>query len=185
MKINFGSPFKGTLPKLSRSLLPEGFGVNADNCKLFSGEIRAYGGTSLIKSPNPGAAPPNEILSIYLYDDAYWLNWIEHVRAAPGPIADDTRKRLYWMGDGLIRRRGISTRSPTLGTRRARSQMDPTNSVSQPQPLFPPSSKPLQEARPSLRIAPTSTRMFQPGGKNRLLRLLRLLPISRSIRPSR
>ena len=115
MKINFGSPFKGTLPKLSRSLLPEGFAVNADNCKLFSGEIRAYGGTSLIKSPNPGAAPLNEILSIYLYDDAYWLNWIEHVRAAPGPIADDTRKRLYWMGDGAYPKKGDFDTITNLG----------------------------------------------------------------------
>ena len=106
MKFNFGSPFKGTLPKSSRSLLPPGYAVNADNCNLHSGEIRAFGGTSLIKVLNPGATAPDEVLTIFLYDGAYWLNWTKEINVVKGPIQDDTRKRLYWTGDAAYPEKG-------------------------------------------------------------------------------
>lgn len=87
---------KGVIPRRSNRLLPPGFAVNAVNCNLRSGEIRPFNGPSVVRTPSKGAA----VLSIYLFESVYWLNWLTDVDLALSPVIGDIYNRFYWTGDG-------------------------------------------------------------------------------------
>ncbi len=102
MKETFGKPFKGIAPRLAPKLLPPGFGQEAQDAKLFSGDLEAFAARSFIRNLSPGGV----VKTLYLYEGVYWLNWAEVVRVAPPPIANDARKRLFWTGEGDYPRKG-------------------------------------------------------------------------------
>lgn len=88
--------FKGTAPKLSPRLLPDGVATVAENCKTDKGTLRPVNGSTTVNTPSKAGTKK----TIYLYNSLYWLHWLEEVDVVRGPIAGDTTGRLYWTGEG-------------------------------------------------------------------------------------
>lgn len=94
MKLSINK-FSGTAPRLSSRLLPPGAAGKAENCLLTSGEIRPYQESSLIVTPFYGDATK----TFMRYEDSgtdYWFNWNTVVEVARGPVALDTKNRIFW-----------------------------------------------------------------------------------------
>lgn len=89
--------FKGTTPKLSQRLLPDHVGTVATNCRTDKGTLRPMQGMTTVNTPSKAGTKK----TIYLYNDLYWLHWLEDVDVVRGPIAGDTTGRLYWTGEGV------------------------------------------------------------------------------------
>lgn len=95
--------FRGTVPRLARRLLQPNQAQSAKNGRLFSGELRAFGGLTTVNTPTKVGTK----LSIYRWGavpgnaaSGYWFHWTSDVNVARGPIAGDTLERTYWTGDG-------------------------------------------------------------------------------------
>jgi len=95
--------FDGVIPRTSPTMLAVTQAQEANNVKLYSGEIRPWAGQELIYQPNAGA-----IQTIYkLYDGnsgSAWLTWTNVVDVAPGPLADVDENRIYYTGDTTPRK---------------------------------------------------------------------------------
>lgn len=98
MKIEF-RPSGGIAPKVSARLLAETQAVTALNCKLTSGELRAW------REPLTVGAVAGEATTqgMYLFDRATsnWFAWPADVDVAKAPLAADSLKRTYYTGDGI------------------------------------------------------------------------------------
>ena len=85
--------FKGEIPKVHETLLPEGYASYAEGTRLDNGTL----------SPTrKGAAQHtfgSAVQTIYRHNGA-WIGWDAVVNAVPGPVAAD---RLYITGDGAPR----------------------------------------------------------------------------------
>jgi len=86
--------FKGLIPKMEAKLLAEDYGIVAENCDLFAGNLR------------PIRAPKQE--EVILSADArtifphgeQWFSWDTDVDVMHTPIASDQYNRIYYTGDG-------------------------------------------------------------------------------------
>lgn len=87
--------FGGITPRLSDRLLPANFATDADNCKLWSGEIRPFKDTKEV----PSTLKPGLIKSLY-YLNGFWLSWEVDVDVVRGSIPGDSTGRIYYTGDG-------------------------------------------------------------------------------------
>lgn len=97
--------FRGIAPKISEELLPEAVAQIANNCKLYSGELKPY--------PEPVVAGntlnTDTVQTIYpLYDpevgpeDHVWLSWDTEVNVATPSFSDNAdEQRFYYTGDGV------------------------------------------------------------------------------------
>jgi hypothetical protein len=93
--------FGGIRPKLSAYLLGDNEAQVADNCKLFSGELRSWRRPTVIATPTKaGTGTVKTIFKLLYLGVAYWLNWTKDVNVQPGPVAADVLQRLYYTGDG-------------------------------------------------------------------------------------
>lgn len=80
--------FSGMKPALALHLLEQGQAEKAVNCLLESGEIRPLGGPGFVDYV------PGKAATIFRYCDE-WLIWPERVTLREGPIAGDSKKRIY------------------------------------------------------------------------------------------
>ena len=94
------SAFKGLLPSVAETLLPDGAAQVAVDCDLSGGSLRPYKANSLQASP----ATANEVKSIHYYTDKngarFWLFFENLVNVERGHISNDTTSRIYYTGDG-------------------------------------------------------------------------------------
>lgn len=88
--------FDGIAPKVAAKLLPPTYAQIANNCKPWSGNLRPWREPSTVNTPSKAG----DILAIYYYANTYWLHWTTDVDVVKGPIAGDTKKRIYYTGDG-------------------------------------------------------------------------------------
>lgn len=87
--------FAGQRPRSSSRLLAHEQAREAVNCKLWSGELRPFGGMSMVRELT-GDAP----LSIHRLGGRFWLDFDKDVDAVRGPIAGDIHERTYFTGLG-------------------------------------------------------------------------------------
>lgn len=93
--------FSGMRPKIGARLLRESEAQQATNCKLFGGELEAWGRPSVVTTPTKAAA--GTVRSIFRMNDGtddFWLNWLTDVDCARGAVAGDESQRIYFTGDG-------------------------------------------------------------------------------------
>jgi hypothetical protein len=88
-------PFKGELPRLDPSLLPEGYAQTATNCKLVRGILQS------LKAPATVLATQSGIKALRKYDSTKWLCWTNPVSVVSGIIPGDSDQRIFWTGDGV------------------------------------------------------------------------------------
>lgn len=95
--------FDGVVPRLSATALRDNQAQQADNVKLYNGELRYWRGARLEHTPAISTGR-----SIYKHVNAAgtsrWLVWATDVDVVPGPSADLTDIRLYYTGDGTPRK---------------------------------------------------------------------------------
>jgi hypothetical protein len=82
--------FRGTMPRVTPTLLPPNYAQVAHNARLEDGSL------SPIREPKPIHTFTADMRSIYLFGDT-WLGWDAEVKAAPGPV---DASRLYITGHG-------------------------------------------------------------------------------------
>jgi hypothetical protein len=93
--------FDGLLPKLSSTLLGDGFAQVASNVKLYSKELRSWKGPSAVHQLPPPATSYKTIYRLFnAAANSVWLAWETDVDVAPSPVADTTESRIYYTGDG-------------------------------------------------------------------------------------
>lgn len=92
--------FKGTAPKMSARLLPEGSATTAINCRLDSGDLAPIRALGLATGSSEVGGTQN---SLYKYDTVdgvvQWLRWDEDVDVVRSPVAGNTSNRVYFTGD--------------------------------------------------------------------------------------
>lgn len=89
--------FSGSIPRTGSRLLPDNHAQFAQNAKITSGELRAWGKPLTIFTPLKANAISMYRLPFGGID--YWLTWTTDVNALPGPIAGDAMARTYYTGD--------------------------------------------------------------------------------------
>lgn len=107
MKLVIGA-FKGELPILDPSLLPEQNAQTARNLYLRRGTLKAEKGTdprAITTVINPR--------TLWRYPNGnggagYWLTWQDVVHVVKSPLAADDWDRVYWTGEGIPRVSGIT-----------------------------------------------------------------------------
>lgn len=95
--------FGGIAPRISERLLPPSGATIAENCKLWSGEIRPFRSPK----PNPAALKSGLIQTIYNLD-GFWLSWNGDVDVVRGFIPGDVSGRIYFTGDGKPKTTNVS-----------------------------------------------------------------------------
>lgn len=86
--------FNGTAPKISARKLAPTFAQEADNCDLFSGELRSINSPSSVGTASKGATAK----TIYRMNGKF-LNWNEVVSVAPSALNVDDEGRIYFTGN--------------------------------------------------------------------------------------
>lgn len=89
----------GEAPRISPRFLKPNYAQSAINCKLQSGELRPWNGTTVANTPSKVGTKK----SIYLFADTYWLHWLEEVDITKGFVAGDTSERTYFTGQDYPR----------------------------------------------------------------------------------
>lgn len=93
--------FSGARPKIGARLLRDAEAQVAQNCKLFGGQLDAWGRPLVIATPTK--ATQGDVKAIFRMSDGttdYWLNWLTDVDCVRGAVAGDTSQRIYFTGDG-------------------------------------------------------------------------------------
>lgn len=86
--------FDGVVPRTSPTLLADNQAQQADNVKLYSRELRAWAGATLVFTPT--LANVQSIYKLYGPSSSAWLTWNAEVDVVPGPLADTTQARIYY-----------------------------------------------------------------------------------------
>lgn len=87
--------FGGIAPRLSDRLLPQNAATIAENCKLWSGEIRPF------RAPRiDDTVLKDGMLETVHNINGFWLSWNGDVDVVRGFIPGDTTGRVYYTGDG-------------------------------------------------------------------------------------
>ena len=92
--------FGGEVPRTSPTMLKDSDATQAMNVRLYSGELRVWGGP--LQEFIPVEA---NVASIYKFINPttlqeLWLTWITDVDVQPSSLADESDFRLYYTGDG-------------------------------------------------------------------------------------
>jgi hypothetical protein len=88
--------FEGEWPRASSRSLPENAAEKAENCKLWSGELRPLRAPLDIFELPAGPAPS----TLHLLDGRFWLYWSEDVDVVRAPVAGPVGERSYISGAG-------------------------------------------------------------------------------------
>lgn len=90
------SGFDGLYPRTSPTLLQQNQATTAQDVKVHSGELRAWGSPTQVFAPANGA-PVYSIYKIYnSVGKSSWLTWAGYVDAVLGPLADTSEVRVYY-----------------------------------------------------------------------------------------
>lgn len=92
--------FGGIAGKMAPSKLPPDMAQIATNCKLWSGDLRAFRGASELQA----LVKTGAIQTIYRYNnDTDFLEWTEDVNVARASVAGDTTEKIVFTGTDLPR----------------------------------------------------------------------------------
>lgn len=98
--------FGGIAPRISDRLLPQSVATVAENCKLWSGEIRPF------RAPRVDPSPVKDGFVETIHNiNGLWLSWNGDVDVARGFIPGDTTGRIYYTGDGKPKITNVSLAS--------------------------------------------------------------------------
>lgn len=89
--------FRGIRPRVTPRLLIKGEAQTAENCKLGSGALAPWGTTTNVLSDCGG-----DVISIFRMRNngsAIWLQSVNDVEYARGPVPDDLLERIYYTGE--------------------------------------------------------------------------------------
>ena len=89
-------PFSGVAPRVSPRLLGPTQAQVAQNCKLWSGEIRPWSGLGT-PTTLPKVGP---LKTVFLYAGAYWFHWTQEVDIVMSALVNNNNNRCYFTGDG-------------------------------------------------------------------------------------
>jgi hypothetical protein len=96
--------FDGLIPKLSSTLLGDGFAQIASNVKLYSKELRFWKGPRLLDAamqPPPAVGSYKTLYRLFRSSgESIFLLWETEVDVVPSPVADTIESRIYYTGDG-------------------------------------------------------------------------------------
>ena len=94
--------FSGLMPIMDPAVLPISAAVQARDCIMWHGDIRALRGNAQVAvTSKVGIIKTIYRMGVTLPgDSAYWLAWVDHVDVARGAVANDTTERTYFTGDG-------------------------------------------------------------------------------------
>lgn len=91
--------FSGIAPGVSSRLINDKFAQTAENIDFESGAI-----APITNNSDVFMLATSTRRSIFFYDDQYWLQWPDDgVKAAKGPVPNDSYNRLYWTGEDYPR----------------------------------------------------------------------------------
>lgn len=97
------SGFSGISPRVSPAMLQESSAQQAENVKLYSGELRSWREASLHTTVS------NTPSTIYKFpENNFWLSWESDVDVVPGPLADTAELPLYYTGDGYPKKTNLT-----------------------------------------------------------------------------
>lgn len=91
--------FDGVVPRTSATMLGERQAQQADNARLYKGELRPWRAAALAYAP-PNTTTRSVHKLMDLEGNARWLTWATDVDVVPGPSADVEDIRIYYTGDG-------------------------------------------------------------------------------------
>jgi hypothetical protein len=106
--------FSGSIPRTGARLLPDNHGQFAQNAKITSGELRAWGKPLTVYTP-----VKQNVISMFRMNNAgidYWFTWPTDVNCITGPIAGDTTNKIYYTGDTTGSLAGPKKSNYILGT---------------------------------------------------------------------
>jgi len=109
--------FAGAIKAVAPQLLPDNAAQAAHNCKLVSGNLEPWKGTTTVNTP----AKSGTKKAIHLFNGNVWFHWIDEVDVVRAPVAN-TLERTYFTGDGPPRKTDASIATSGGGT------LYPTNS---------------------------------------------------------
>lgn len=88
--------FRGARPKQESHLLNDGEAQRAVNCRLQSGALQPFRGSTLIRAISRAS-----VLTLHRFGNtAEWFEFAGDVDAAEGPLPSDTETTTYFTGDG-------------------------------------------------------------------------------------
>lgn len=91
--------FGGIAPRFASELLPDGYGQEAQNVRLTSGDLVPYRENEFILDCD--VANPLAIYPVSVDDSYYWMMWAADVDVIRSPVANLTTPRFYYTGDGV------------------------------------------------------------------------------------
>lgn len=94
--------FLGTAPKVSPELLPNTAGQEANNCKLYSGDLIPYPQPVVVgNTGRTGTIKTLFALRDPVTGDPQWLSWTTDVDVVVATATDEIEQRFYYTGDGV------------------------------------------------------------------------------------
>lgn len=87
--------FRGSAPRVAPKLLAQSQAQSNTLARFENGQLSAWRGNEVVDE----IEKPGTMTSIYLYRDQFWFQWAADVDVVRGPVAGDTRERVYWTHD--------------------------------------------------------------------------------------
>lgn len=84
--------FRGLVPKVSPTRLPETHAQIAQNCNIVSGSLMPLYGVTNVAGP---LYKTGTKISLFNYYNTYWFHWVNDTDCVLGPIGNDIYKRAY------------------------------------------------------------------------------------------
>ncbi|MGZ5183612.1 MAG: hypothetical protein ACXWCO_00770 [Caldimonas sp.] len=104
------SVFDGIYPRTAATRLAPNQAQEAQNVKLYSGELRYWQGE--VDTYTPAMASVRSLYLLYGSVSSIWLTWnVAGVDVVPGPLADTTDFRVYFTGAGSPRKTNFAMAS--------------------------------------------------------------------------
>lgn len=99
--------FKGLMPRIAPTELPDQSAQTAINCLFGSGSLRPLQGNGAVTVADPLVSGTK--VSMFEYTGSRWLAWITDVNVCRSSVAMDSFDRIYWTGDVAPRMAGNAT----------------------------------------------------------------------------
>ncbi len=103
--------FKGISPKVSADLIEGNAAQIAQNVKFQKGRLDPW--FNILQEQALQAT--ETVITIYLYEDQYWLEWEADVDVVPSPVSGDTEAKLYYTGDGIPKKTNLALATTGAG----------------------------------------------------------------------
>lgn len=103
--------FVGAIQAVAPQLIPENAAQAANNCKLVSGNLQPWKGTTTVNTPSKAGTKK----TIHLFGAGTWFHWLDEVNVVRGPVANNL-ERTYFTGDIVPRLTDASIATAGGGT---------------------------------------------------------------------